>query len=416
MQYPSMSPQARRGAIVPLTALVLTIVVAMVAFSVDLGWIVLVQADLQSTADSAALAGAGPLMDGYVLYNLPMQTGAQKNSVLLTYKDKARTAAKLYASYNSAGVSSLTLNDSDIQFGYTDASGNYTTPEPASTFPNTIKVTMRRDGAANGSVSLFFGPAVGKSTADLTASAAACIYAVNVSGFKNVSNFKAGMLPMTYDINHWNDFLSTGKDPDGNKSNDSDGNPDLQVYPSTKYTGNFGLLSLDASHVGTSTLNGWIDGGITQTEIQALTSASSSATTPLIPLSSHNSNLQPSAAADGRGSWNWQGDTGMKTDVLHTLDNHIGETYLLPLYSPLNSNANNYQAGNGNGSNYFYNIVQFVSVKVISSDNANQGGLVVEPSAMVLDFNMFTFSSNPAPAGTGSTSTYTTFVPPKLVQ
>ena len=32
------------------------------------------------------------------------------------------------------------------------------------------------------------------------------------------------------------------------------------------------------------------------------------------------------------GSWNWVGDTGMKTAVLHTLDAYVGQTYLLPLF------------------------------------------------------------------------------------
>lgn len=412
MKHPTLHSDARRGAIVPLTALVLVILLAMVAFAVDLGWIVLTQADLQSAADAAALAGAGPLMDGYVLYNLPGQTSTQKNSVLLTYKDNAKTAAKTYAQLNSAGSTSLTLNDSDIEFGFTDASGNYTTP--ASAFPNTIKVILRRDSSANGSLGLFFGPVIGKSTADLTATAASCIYAAEASSFKDVSNFKLGMLPMTYDVNWWANFRSTGLDPDGNKSTDASGNPTLSVYPSIKDTGNFGMLSLDDSHNGASTIAGWIDNGITQTEVKALLSSSASASTPLIPLSSHNQNLLPSAAADGYGSWNWNGNPGLKTSDIFALADHVGETYLLPLFKPYDSV--NYEAGIGNGSHYTYNIVQFVSVKIISASNANKGGVVVQPSAMVLDFDQITFTSTPVPAGTGTTSSTSTFVAPKLVQ
>ena len=59
---------------------------------------------------------------------------------------------------------------------------------------------MRRDSSANGSLGLFFGPVLGKSTTDLTAVAAATIYTATANGFKNVSGFRAGLLPVTYDV------------------------------------------------------------------------------------------------------------------------------------------------------------------------------------------------------------------------
>ena len=71
----------------------------------------------------------------------------------------------------------------------------------------------------------------------------------------------------------------------------------------------------------------------------------------------------------------------MKTSVEHTLENYVGDTYLLPLFEPLtnpdehddgqegehHNHGSSYTAGNGNGSHYYYNIVQFVAVKLISS-------------------------------------------------
>ncbi len=413
--------RTRRGALVPLTALLLIPLMAMMAFTIDVGWMVLVESDLQSAADSAALAGANALMDGYVQYT---QAGIGKsgsgntstqNTIISNSESSATTAAKQYASLNGAGNSSLTLLSSDIEFGYTDSTGTYTTPAPNGTFPNTVKVTLRRDSTANGALGLFFGPVIGTPTANLKAVAAATIYTGTFNSPQNVSNLQLGLLPVTYDINHWNNFLSTGKDPDGNTNTDSRGLPDLEVYPSVKYTGNFGLLGLDDSHVGTSTINGWIDNGFTQSDLKTLLSNSASDQTPLIPLSSHNQNILPSASTDGLGSWNWQGDTGMKTEALHELANYVGDTFLLPLFKPLNSSQKSYAAGYGNGSNYYYNIVQFVSVKIVSSNNANKGGLVIEPSATVLDFSMVSMSSV-SPAGTGSSTTTFTFTPPKLSQ
>ena len=131
------------------------------------------------------------------------------------------------------------------------------------------------------------------------------------------------------------------------------------------------------------------------------------------------------------GSWNWVGDTGMKTSVLHTLEGYIGNTYLLPLFKPLNDGTlplSTYQAGNGNGSHYYYNIVQFVSVKLIYVDNKS---VVVEPSATVLNPDWVILSTPAVPAGVasgtgsgtgsvtggGGTGSFgTTFLPPKLTQ
>jgi hypothetical protein len=409
----------RRAAIAPMTALLLIPLLGMVAFAVDMGWIVLVQSDLQNAADSAALAGAGQLMNGFVSYNLPNQASNQP-SILSASETSSKSAAKKFAGLNAAGgVSSLALQDGDIEFGFTDASGNYTPSSAGAGFPNTVKVTVRRDSTANTPLGLFFGPVLGMSTVSLQATAAATIYAANINSFANTSNIAVGMLPMTYDVNHWNNFLATGQDPDGNISRDANGVPDISVYPSIKDTGNFGLLGLDDSHAGASTVSSWITSGLTQSDVQNLLSNSASGQTPLIPLSQHNQNILPGSSTDGMGSWNWIGDTGLKTSVLHTLSGYVGNTYLLPLFKPLDDGTAPgavYTAGNGNGSHYFYNIVQFVSVKITYVDNKS---LVVEPSATVINPNWVLLSSSvPAGTGSGSNSTKgsTTFAPPKLTQ
>ena len=407
----------RRAGIAPLTALLLIPLLGLVAFAVDMGWIVLVQSDLQNAADSAALAGAGQLMNGFVSYNLPNQTNNQP-TILSTAESSAKASAKQFAGLNAAGgVSSLTLLDSDIQFGFTDASGNYTVAG-SGVYPNTVKVTVRRDATANTSLGLFFAPVLGIPTANLNATASATIYAANIDSFTNVSSQAVGLLPVTYDVNNWNSFLSTGLAPGASSPTlDANGNPDVTVYPSVKDTGNFGLLGLDDSHAGASTVSSWITSGLTQPDVQNLLNNSTSNQTPLIPLSQHNQNILPSASTDGMGSWNWVGDTGMKTSVEHTLDNYDGDTYLLPLFEPLNpgtASGSGYIAGNGNGSHYYYNIVQFVAVKLISGDP-----VVVQPSAMVVNPNWVILSSAvPAGTGTGSASTTnaTTFAPPKLTQ
>ena len=194
-------------------------------------------------------------------------------------------------------------------------------------------------------------------------------------------------------------------------------------------------MGLDDSHAGASTVSSWITSGLTQSELQTLLSNSASDETPLIPLSSHNQTILPSASTDGLGSWNWVGDTGMKTAYIHASRATSDDTFLLPLFTPLDPGTTTtttttnkkgqttttttttpYTAGSGNGSHYYYNIVQFVSVTITAVDG---NSVVVQPSATMINPTWEILSSS-VPAGTGtgaaSTTNATTFAPPKLTQ
>jgi Flp pilus assembly protein TadG len=381
----------RAGIVTPLAAILLVFLLGMVAFSVDLGYVTLAETELQSAADSAALAGCGQLMQGFVQYNLPGQSAANQVSILSTSMSNARTCAKTYASYNGAGgASSLTLNDSDIEFGFTDASNNYT-PVPTYTgFPNTCKVTMRRDSSANGSVTLFFAPVLGVRSQNLKSVAAATLYAGTVNSFSAPP--LTHILPTTYDINNWNSFLNTGQDPDGNTSHDANGNPEIQVYPSVSAPGNFGQLSLDDNHVGVPVEDLWVMNGVSSSDLSALVSAN------LLPLSAHDST-----------KWDWQGDTGMKSSLVMFINNYAGSTFYIPLYKPYSTSP--YSAGVGQGSNYFYQIVTFVGIKIMPSDSHT---VIVEPTG-VIDPNAIYTSVTPAGTGPQGMSA-TTFTAPKLTQ
>jgi hypothetical protein len=389
---------ARRGAITPLVALTLVFVVAMLAFAVDVGWVVTVKSELQNAADAAALAGAAPLMDGYVQYNLPGQ--ANRSTVLSTAKANARAEAKKFAALNRGGNAPLALADSDIEFGFTD---NRTPPNyyaegspgyPAGAFPNTVKVTLRRDQTSStGSLPLFFGPVLGVPTADVVATAAATAYAAgDIDSFKGVPGLTLRVLPMTYDVNGWNSFLA-GTNPDA--TTDAAGNPALQVYPSVLQAGNFGELSLDGSHTGSSTINGWIDNGLSAGDVSSLQGLK------LIPLSQHD-NTQ----------WDWAGNPGLKDTTIQTVQGKVGTNFILPLFNPYQT-APGYSAGNGQGSNYYYQVVRFVGVKVLFAPGR---GVVVQPAAFRIDPNLATFTTPPVPAGTPGTGQATVFVGPKLTQ
>ena len=404
----------RKGVVAPLIGLLLIPLLGMAAFAVDVGWMVLAQSDLQNAADAAALAGAEQLIgqqqlnastglyslnNGFAEYYMPGQTAVQQLAILNTAESAAKTVAKNYASYHSAGkVSSLALNDSDIEFGFTDSSGSYTACPAYKGYPNTLKVTVRLDSNANGSLPLFFGPILGKSTEDLVVTASATIYSGTVNSVSINPGFVSRMLPMTFDVNQWNNFLATGLGPDGVPDIGPNGVPQLPVYPSIKYDGNFGLLSLDQGNDGASTISGWIDNGVSSTDLQQ------EINDHLLPISSHDAN-----------SWDWKGNPGLKTSDIHAVAPHVGDTYLLPLFKPYDAgvpDSTTYQAGVGCGSHYDYNIVKFVGIRITYVDNSS---IHVQP-ASELDTNAVLTGVTPAAPPTVGSPLVTTFTTPKLSQ
>src|SRR5437868_14319284 len=110
----------RRGAIIPLFAILLIPLLGMLAFSIDIGYIALVKTDLQTAADSAALAGAEKLQALYVQYTIPGQTS--QSSILNTATTNTGAAnspmytAETFAQYNKAGNVSIAVRDQDVTF------------------------------------------------------------------------------------------------------------------------------------------------------------------------------------------------------------------------------------------------------------------------------------------------------------
>lgn len=398
MLHHPTSLSRRRGAVAPLAAILLVPLLAMIAFAVDLGYLVQVKTELQHTADAAALAGAQALQQPYTLWVVPT---ADKAALRAAAISAAKTAAKNYASYNRAGNRALTLLDSDIECGFLDANGTYTASPASNQYPNTVRVIVRRDSNANTPVSLFFAPVLGASSVNMQATARATIYTGTITTFRNVPGFNGGLLPMTYDVDHWDGFVRTGQDPDGNESHASDGTPQVKVYPSVKYKGNFGQLALDDEHAGSSEIRSWIDDGVPPGTFDLLTSRG------LLPLPRANPTTD------------WLGDPGFKASTAMAVNDHQGERYILPLYKAVNpgkSNGDGYEAGSGSGSKYNYNIVRFVPIRIMYTNQTNRE-ILVQPSGHT-DSNATFDPTTLAPAGSrGETlASSTTFTTPKLTE
>jgi Flp pilus assembly protein TadG len=158
-------PHARRsGAIVVWFAILVPVLMGMVAFAVDVGFMCLARNHLQVAADSGAMGGVG---------------------ALATSQAAAKAKAKEMAEKHFAGASgdSIAMQDADIVAGTWDqATRTFTATTNG---PNAVQVTTRKR------INLFFGKLFGWATTDLTATAIACknprdiAFVIDLSGSMN---------------------------------------------------------------------------------------------------------------------------------------------------------------------------------------------------------------------------------------
>lgn len=130
----AMRRRSRRGVVAVLAAVLMVVMVGMIAFSIDIGYLAVVRSQLQTAADSAALAGAGAMN----LSSADVQAIAQQ-----------------FASANSVSGRSIQLNANDIEYGNWDTSTRLFTP--SASLGNAIRVTARTSSATGGETPLFFG-------------------------------------------------------------------------------------------------------------------------------------------------------------------------------------------------------------------------------------------------------------------
>jgi Flp pilus assembly protein TadG len=431
------SETRRRGATVPLFAILCVPLLGMLAFSIDVGWIALVKTDLQTAADAAALAGAEKLQTLYVNYITAGLQGSQasQSAILNTATtntgawDSPMYTAEQFANYNKAGNVPINVRDQDVSFSFLDANGvfhsNYWAIGLTGGFPNSISVTTRRDNVQNTPVSLFFGPIFGFYKKELEATATATIYSGDVTSLQVIqgvtaqSPIGAHILPVALDINIWKNFYATGYSPDGQIHTAANGLPELFVYPlgpqavfsqPTNTPGSFGLVDVGPPQNNVPAFRAWIDDGQTPNDINYLI----------------NNNLVPVTVSSPKS---WKVGPGLKSTLQQNFYDQMGVPNLIPLFIPVSAPASwqaqstgSYVAATGNGQNATYAIVGFAGVAISQADGSGGNmNISIQPSAVV---DPTAYIGNPKPAGTqvsqfGSTINgpmITTFASAKLTQ
>jgi Flp pilus assembly protein TadG len=380
----------------------------MLAFSIDVGYITLVNGELQTAADAAALAGAEKLQKLYVEYTLPGQTN--KNAILATAKTNVPggpiEAAEKIASCNKAGNVAVTVRDEDVSFGYTDTQGNYNPNYKSynAGFPNSVRVITRRDRYANNPLSLFFGPVLGVSSKQLTATATATIYSGDVNFLQALPGVKGHILPAALDMNIWQTFYQTGLSPDGTIHTAANGDPELQVSPNPNAPGSFGALDVGPTQANVPVFGTWGTTGQTPNDISYFLS----------------NNLLPVSVS---GSKSWRADPNFSNPP--QLSYPMGQPLLIPLFQPVNPTVGpNYQAVSWQGNNNavpMYAVVGLVGITVTQANGSGSGTTIaIQPSAIVDPTAVIASPFAVKPVGTQSSqftgTIITTFTGAKLTQ
>ena len=296
---PARESRNRRGTIAILTAIMMTMLLGMAAFSVDYGYILTARTDLQATADAAALAAVRELV--------PDAYGSQEYALYGT-RDKVRE----YANANINSAERFQIPDADIEIGRYDPSTIYSGGPLtllSTGVSDTVRVTLRRDGVLNDTIPLFFARALGLDHAEMTVTATAVLPPVKVLKPGD------GILPFAVDINEWN-VMITGNERkiygDGHME-DAAGNP---------VPGNWGTVDIGGEENSTADIGDQIEEGLRQSDLDSLASSTAPADgQPRIPDSSE------------MAAPLWvNAETGLSSSLQSPLEDIVGTPRIIPLF------------------------------------------------------------------------------------
>jgi len=272
--YPHNLATRRRGAVAVMFAVMIVVLLGFAALSVDVGHLYLAKAELQRTADAAALSGALSLADDrQIMYDEGEQSEAQLQEMALAAAGQAVTIAAL----NSANNVDPILQNGDVVVGEFDFT-NPTAPLDTTGYVNAVQVTARlTQASANGPVAHFFAPVIGAMHSDVTATAVAA-FDDHFVGYAPPSSGTGPLIPFTIYVDEYEEQLVSGPD-EFEYDNDlavvrefPDTVREIRLYPYADEeggdgAGNFGVLNIGIGNLGVPGVEGQILYGVTAEQL-----------------------------------------------------------------------------------------------------------------------------------------------------
>ncbi len=336
-----------------LAAVTLVVMLAGVAFALDIGYLALLRTELQRNADAAALAAAWELLEQR------LQLGQAPGDPLQIVKAEAA----LYSASNPISTAAGSLSAYQIVVGALADPNDPSQGVVAAPFSQShaVQVSLHLDAEQNGPVDLFFAPAIGVQQGEVHATATARFYTA-FSGFRTPSGGgNLGILPFALDLESWEALLGgEGEDqyrwnPETNKVEPgSDGVLEVSLYPQgTGSPGNRGTVDIGSDSNSTADIARQILYGISASD-----------------LAYHGGSLTFNEA----GELYLKGDPGISAGFKDELASIIGQTRMIPIFKDLT----------GNGNNAVYTIVAFVGVRILDVKLTGRNKfLMIQPAGVV---------------------------------
>ncbi len=336
-----------KGAVIVMVAVLLVVLLGCVALAVDIGYLYVARAELQRTADAAALAGAQAL-------------GRDVDQPFGEYlfAEDIYAQVESYALSNHVIRQGVVLNrKTDITIGY--LADTHDRKAALQIVPldqaNAVQVIARRNSSSGGEIPLFFASIWGINSAGVGASA----IAVLDDRFYAYAPTKLGgtpVIPFAVDEDVWNDQIVNRNGPDEYAYNSDtkdvlfspDTNPEIRLFPEQlgpsphggqdddegAGAGNFGLLHIGSSQgtSGTSTIVRQITHGITGEDLADMTGE---------PMIRFYEQISGESVTYNAVSYDISGDPGIKAGVEDAMQAKIGQVVGFFLYRSVTEQGSN---------------------------------------------------------------------------
>jgi Flp pilus assembly protein TadG len=353
----------RRGAVAPFALVMMVVLLACVAFAVDVGYLAKTRSEMQRTADAAAIAAAWDLISDEALTGDTSMTQTMSN---------VRSAAVNYTSLNdickkNPEIDENTANNvtGDVVVGYlndlSNANAEWDYSDPSKF--NAVKLLVSKTDDKNGEIPLFFARVLGIDSRATTVNATAALTR-NISGFRiPADGDNLDLLPFALDVDTWQALLdgnagdewSYDKDT-GEVSHEGDGIREVNLYPQgTGSPGNRGTVDIGGSNNSTNDIARQIVDGVSPADLEH-----------------HGGKLE----FDPCGELSLNGDTGISAGVKDELTSIIGKPRMIPIFAEVE----------GPGNNADYTIVKFVGVRIMEvklTGKMSSKRLIIQPCNIV---------------------------------
>lgn len=317
MRIQPSTARNRAGTVAVLLCFLLVPLLGLLALSVDYGFLLYVDCNLQRVADQAALAAVRELE--------PESDGYQDLA-------KVRQVVREYVELNAG--EGFVVRDQDIEIGRYDPATVYNsfTILNSGIF-DTVRITVRRSDLSNTSVTLYFARIFGNDKANVNASATAVL--------QKARYLEPGsdILPIAVEKDIWDSqtqFETWSVYGDGR----------IENAQGDTIPGNWGTLDIGVASNSTNALVDQINNGLRQEDLDALHRSGS---------------ISDSDHIDSDRSMWLNGDTGFSSGIRESIQASHGKKKLVPIFDH----------SHGHGGGMDYRIVGWGVIEIV--DSAWQG-------------------------------------------